>query len=112
VKLLLDANLSPQLVEALADIYPHAEHVDRLGLGAADDSNIWNYALSGGFAIVSKDSDFWDRSVIAKVSPKIIWIRLGNCSTRDVEHVLRSRYESIRGFLEESHETCLVVARR
>lgn len=37
MKLLFDQNLSPRLVDRLADLYPHAAHVDILGLGEADD---------------------------------------------------------------------------
>jgi predicted nuclease of predicted toxin-antitoxin system len=60
---------------------------------------------------VSKDSDFAERSVLESQPPKIIWIRLGNCSTSDLERVLRSQYEAIRGFLEEDRETCLLIGR-
>jgi len=111
VKLLLDENLSPRLVEALSDLYPGSAHVENLGLGGARDGDVWDYAKAHGFAIVSKDSDFAERSVLESEPPKIIWIRLGNCSTSDVERVLRSQYEAIRGFLEEGGETCLIVER-
>ncbi len=111
MKLLLDENVSPQLVELLADLYPGSEHVDNLGLGASQDGAIWNYAKAHGFAIVSKDSDFADRSVMEGAPPKVIWIRLGNCSTSDVDRLLRSQYEAIRRFLEQDTETCLLLGR-
>jgi len=58
VKLLLDENLSPQLIEQLSDLYPGSAHVQQCGLGSTDDAAIWEYAKSNGFTIVSKDSDF------------------------------------------------------
>lgn len=109
MKLLLDENLSLRLVESLADLYPGSDHVHNLSLGGANDSEVWDYAKWHGFAIVSKDSDFAERSVLEKDPPKIIWIRLGNCSTADVERLLRSMHEAIRIFLEEDEETCLLL---
>ena len=111
MKLLLDENLSPRLVESLADLYPGSEHVDNVGLGATGDGAVWNYAKDHGFAIVTKDSDFADRSVMQGAPPKVVWIRLGNCSTNDVERLLRSQYEAVRGFPEQHSETCLLLGR-
>ena len=111
MKLLLDENLSPRLVELLSGLYPGSAHVHDAGLGAAEDGDVWHYAKAHGFAIVSKDSDFAERSVLDSEPPKIIWIRLGNCSTSDVERLLRSQHEAIRGFLEEDRETCLLLGR-
>ncbi len=96
MKLLLDENLSPRLVESLSDLYPDSDHVENLRLGGAGDGDVWDYAKAHGFAIASKDSDFAERSVLEREPPKIIWIRLGNCSTGDVERVLRSRTVSRR----------------
>ncbi|MBA2333836.1 MAG: DUF5615 family PIN-like protein [Pyrinomonadaceae bacterium] len=33
-------------------------HIREAGLKESQDIDIWNYARSGGFVIVSKDSDF------------------------------------------------------
>jgi predicted nuclease of predicted toxin-antitoxin system len=109
VKLLLDENLSPRLAAVLSDLYPGSEHVEKIGLGRASDADVWSYAKANGFAIVSKDSDFAERSVLESEPPKVIWIRLGNCSTSDAARTLRSHYETIRGFLEEDPETCLLL---
>ena len=57
MKLLLDENLS-RLVESLSEAYPGSVHVHGIGPGAADDSEVWEYAKAQGFAIVSKDADF------------------------------------------------------
>jgi predicted nuclease of predicted toxin-antitoxin system len=109
VKLLFDENLSSRLVESLEDVYPDSQHVHNLGLGGADDSAVWEYARKHSFAIVSKDSDFAERSVLANEPPKIVWIRLGNCTTADIEERLRSAHEVVRAFLERNEETCLML---
>jgi predicted nuclease of predicted toxin-antitoxin system len=111
VKLLLDENLSVQLTLSLSTLYPGSEHVHNVHLGSSTDTAIWNYAKQHGFAIVSKDSDFAERSVLERDPPKIIWIRLGNCSTADVDQLLRSAHETIRTFIEEDEETCLLLGR-
>jgi predicted nuclease of predicted toxin-antitoxin system len=92
-------------------LYPGSEHVHNVHLGSSNDGAIWDYAKQHGFAIVSKDSDFAERSVLEHDPPKIIWIRLGNCSTADVEHLLRSAHATIRTFIEENEETCLLLGR-
>lgn len=111
MKLLLDENLSPRLAESLADLYPGIEHVDQAGLSSASDDEVWSYASQNGFAIVSKDSDFAERSVLEHDPPKIVWIRIGNCSTNAMELLPRTHYESIRRFIEEDRETCLLLGR-
>ncbi len=111
MKLLFDENLSPRLVESLRDVYPESQHVSGVQLGAAQDSAIWEYAKRHGFAIVSKDSDFAERGVLESMPPKVVWIRLGNCSTSEIEVLLRSEQETVRAFIEQDEETCLQLER-
>ena len=84
MKLLFDQNLSPRLVTMLVDLFPGSEHVQSVGLGEAADASVWEFARNNAFVIVTKDVDFSDRSALAGHPPKIIWIRLGNCSTAEI----------------------------
>ncbi|MES2394338.1 MAG: DUF5615 family PIN-like protein [Acidobacteriota bacterium] len=111
MKLLLDENLSSRLVESLAEIYPGSQHVHSVGLGAVDDTVIWNYAKEHGFSIVTKDSDFPDRCILMGHPPKVIWLRLGNCRNAEVEALLMAGQSRVRAFLEESDEACLWLGR-
>jgi len=111
LKLLLDENLSPRLVDLLSDVYPGSAHVEDLGLGEADDALVWSHAKANGFTIVSKDSDFADISLLQGTPPKVIWIRLGNCTTSVIEMLLRKSAPSILKFAN-GEETCLVLGRR
>jgi len=62
VKLLIDENLGARLVELLAEEFPGSVHVEQaLGRGCAD-ADVWQHAIANGFAIVSKDNDFRQRS--------------------------------------------------
>lgn len=111
MKLLLDENLSPRLIEYLSELYPETTHVHRLEMGASDDTAIWEFAKANGFAIVSKDADFAERGVLESNPPKVVWLRVGNCSTDEVGRLLRDRYEAIQTFLEQDPEICLVLLR-
>ena len=64
MRLLLDQNLAPALVHMLADIFPDSAHVRTLGLERAPDEELWEFAAANGFAVVSKDSDFHQRSFL------------------------------------------------
>jgi predicted nuclease of predicted toxin-antitoxin system len=98
MKLLLDQNLSPKLVMALQDAFPNSSHVSTHGLGTADDLAVWEFAKTNGFVIVTKDADFPELSVRLGFPPKVIWLRLGNCSTQQVESVLRVSLSSLNAF--------------
>ena len=108
MKLLFDQNLSPSLVDSLADIYPESVHVQSVGLDRADDRAVWDFARSQNLAIVTKDADFLESSLIAGVPPRIIWIRRGNCSTSDIEAILR-RHSDEALQLMQGDEVALVL---
>ena len=98
MNLLFDQNLSPRLVDRLADLFPGSCHVQSLGLDCADDDRLWEYARLSGFAIVSKDSDYNNLSVLRGSPPKVVWVQLGNCSTAEVEAAFRARFADIDEF--------------
>ena len=100
MKLLFDQHLSHKLVRHLADLFPDSIHVRDVGLKTAPDPLVWEYAKSNGLMIVSKDSDFHQRSFLYGFPPKVIRLRLGNCSTADVEHVLRTNFDTIKSFMK------------
>ncbi len=58
MKLLFDHHLSRKLVARLADQYPASSHVVFHGLDHADDVDIWTFARTNGYTIVTKDNDF------------------------------------------------------
>ncbi len=98
MKLLFDHHLSPRLVKRLSDLYPDSSHVYFLGLDRVDDSVIWEHARSNDFVIVTKDSDFTDLNVLRGFPPKVIWIKLGNCTTRQIEAAICHHRAAIADF--------------
>ena len=109
MKLLFDENLSYRLVGALSDIYPGSAHVRDAGLLGAADRLIWPYAGERGFLLVSKDNDFYQRSIVLGAPPKVIWLRVGNGPTREIAALLRNRYLIVRRFAEDPHTTFLTL---
>ena len=98
MKLLFDQNLSHRLVTLLAAEFPGSQHVRDAAMAAAADPVVWAYAAKEGLAIVSKDSDFQQRAVLWGHPPKVVWVRLGNCSTTDVSDLLRIRLADVLAF--------------
>jgi predicted nuclease of predicted toxin-antitoxin system len=109
VKLLFDENLSPFLAGRLRDVFPDSTHVDHLGLGSADDEQVWLAARKGDYAIITKDADFQDLSTLRGAPPKVVWIRRGNCSSRDVEEILRRHAGAITDCLANPECTGLML---
>jgi len=110
LRLLFDQNLSHLLCGALADCFPGAIHVREIGLREASDAIIWQYAAEHDFAIVTKDADFRQRSFLEGHPPKIVWIRLGNCSTEAIEALVRRRVSVIREFLADGEMSLLALS--
>jgi predicted nuclease of predicted toxin-antitoxin system len=110
MKLLFDENLSPRLVKLLVDGFPGSVHVRDVGLKAASDHDVWTYARENGFVICSKDSDMHQRSFVFGFPPKIIWVRLGNCSTDDVATVLRNNIIAIDAFYADDYASFLSLS--
>jgi predicted nuclease of predicted toxin-antitoxin system len=108
--LLFDENLATRLVAHLGDLYPGCCHVADRGLAGGSDRAIWQYARDHGLVIVSKDEDFQQLSVLYGMPPKVIWLRLGNCSTADIIRVLRERLNEIERFVAGEEATFLALA--
>ncbi|HZL26687.1 MAG TPA: DUF5615 family PIN-like protein [Acidobacteriaceae bacterium] len=112
MKLPFDENLSRQLVRDLADLYPGSEHVVRLGFERSDDREIWDLARVQRYTIVTQDSDFAERSILEGAPPKIVWIRVGNSRTSEIETLLRASHPAIQKFIVDPIDTCLMLKRQ
>ena len=110
MKLLFDENLSHKLATLLSDLFPDSTHVRNVGLKSSDDPNVWKFAVDNSFVIVSKDADMHDRSLVFGYPPKVIWVRLGNCSTSDVKNLLRKHSELIQTFNDDEFASFLALS--
>lgn len=101
MKLLFNENLSYRLVGLFADIFPDSLHVRDIGLVGAEDPAIWKWAAAHDTMLVSKDADFYDRSILYGAPPKVIWLRIGNSTVGETATLLRRSYILIRRFHDD-----------
>ncbi|MBK7763982.1 MAG: DUF5615 family PIN-like protein [Bacteroidetes bacterium] len=102
MKLLLDQNISFRIVKKIQDFLPLASQVKLLGLENSDDYEIWEYAKLNDYTIVTFDTDFYDMSLIKGTPPKIIWLRIGNTSTKNLVVCLLNNVELIKEFVQNN----------
>ncbi|MCC5899123.1 MAG: DUF5615 family PIN-like protein [Phormidium sp. BM_Day4_Bin.17] len=110
MRLLFDENLSPKLPNRLSDLFPDSLHVRDVDMKATIDPRVWDFAKDNNLMIVSKDADMHDLSLVLGNPPKVIWLRLGNCSTRQVEDVLRRNFDAIKLFYEDESLSLLALS--
>jgi predicted nuclease of predicted toxin-antitoxin system len=110
MRLLFDQNLSHKLVDRLADTFPGSQHVRDVGMKAATDPEIARFALAESFTIVSKDADFLAlRLVLSGEHLRMVWIRLGNGSTDQVEAALRARRAAIEALADDPSQVIEIL---
>ncbi len=109
MKLLFDQNVSPRLCKSLGDISPGSIPVRPVCLRDADAAAIWEYAQLNDFVIVSKDSDFQQRSLLYGSPPKFIWLRVGNCPTKTIEDLLRKHSAATHTFALDERKSHLML---
>ncbi len=108
MKLLFDENLSPKLPRLLAALFPDSTHVRDCGLKGSPDERVWEFARDHGFVLVSKDSDFYQRSLLFGAPPKLVWICIGN-STRGELFALLSQHQGAIAALDSAGEESTLI---
>lgn len=78
MKFLVDNQLPAALARFLNSRGHDAQHVLDVHMDEAGDLDIWNYAVSQGRALVSKDEDFLHLANRPGASGMLVWVRLGN----------------------------------
>jgi predicted nuclease of predicted toxin-antitoxin system len=109
LKLLVDENLPPRIAVDLADLFPESAHVGSVGLGSTDDSVIWEYTKTHGFAFLTKDKDFANLSIARGAPPKVILLQTGNCSTGQIIQIVRNNAVRLTDFEDDAHGSLLVL---
>ncbi len=102
MKLLLDENLSRRLLPELEAAFPGSSQAALLSLERAQDIEIWRFAKEGNFAIVTKDADFVELSLMHGSPPKVVWLNLGNVPNSAVRQALPVHAQDIHGFADSS----------
>jgi predicted nuclease of predicted toxin-antitoxin system len=99
--------LAEDLCELLRDAFPESLHIRELGRGGASDEDVWQLAVEHHCVLVTKDEDFHRLSVLRGGPPKVVWIRLGNCTTADIANLLLEHRADIHRFVDQDEATFL-----
>jgi predicted nuclease of predicted toxin-antitoxin system len=109
MQILIDQNISARLIEALKLVNLPAAHVSHIQLSRSTDREIWDFAKQNSMTILTKDSDFNDLSTLYGVPPKIIHLRIGNCTTQEIIDLLLAKRAEILKFLGDDHAGILTL---
>ncbi len=98
MRLISDENISWRLKKLLPkwEILPANEIKPSERL---TDFNIWQFAKSNNYSILTFDEDFSELQNLYAFPPKIIWLRIGNASTNDIKTILLDKEPEIIDFL-------------
>ena len=110
MKLLLDENLSRRIIPFLQSAFPGSSQVALLGLETATDDEIWRYAQKNGFVIVTRDSDFYERSLIEGHPPQIIWLKIPNGPKTIILDILLGHRAEIELALLQENLACVEIS--
>ena len=110
MKLLLDENLSRRIVPFLQTAFPGSTQVALLELEGSSDSEIWQYAKDNNFVIVSRDSDFQERSLVAGHPPQVIWLKIRNHSKTVMLNILLDHHQEIEQALAVQNLACVEIS--
>ncbi|MGB8078023.1 MAG: DUF5615 family PIN-like protein [Gallionella sp.] len=74
------------------------------------DSEIWQYAKDNGFVIVTRDSDFQERSLVGGHPPQVVWLKIPNHSKTVVLNILLDHRKEIEHALIEKNLACVELS--
>ena len=102
MKLLFDENFSCRFLKLLKVHFSNVVSVFYLA-GISNDLDIWSYAKENGLVIVTFDEDFYDWQILKGYPPKIIWLRMGNTSTKKLANKLITEKGNISSLVEDDN---------
>ncbi len=100
MKILFDQNISFRVIDKISKNFPEAKQVRELNLENASDLEIWQFAQSNNYTIVTFDADFYDLANLKGHPPKIIWIRAGNTKTDNIAKLFNLKHKHIKDFID------------
>lgn len=110
MKLIIDQNISHRIIPQIIHLFNEVAHVRTLGLTNAPDIVIFRNAKQQGFdAVLTIDEDFENIILENSPPPKILWLRVHNCSTSHLAQIIENKIEIINQFLNDKELDCLEV---
>jgi predicted nuclease of predicted toxin-antitoxin system len=113
VKILFDQNISFRVANILNSVFPVSKQVRELNLEDKSDREIWNFAKTENFTIITFDADFYDLVTLYGHPPKVIWLRTGNTRSDNLILILQNHADLIKSFINDkiySEIGCLEIS--
>lgn len=66
------------------------------------DTQIWQFAIEQEMTIITKDSDFYFRHLSSKHLPKVVWLRTGNMTKKELNAFMEKMWDEILQLLQQS----------
>lgn len=85
------------------------QQVRFIGLEDSSDVEIFQFARTNDYTIVTFDSDFVDLNALLGTPPKIIWLNTGNLTTKNVSELIIRNIQSIIQYLESETDDILEI---
>lgn len=110
MKIVIDQNISFRIIPHIKHLFAEVEHVRTLGWTNAPDIIIFRNAKQQEFdAILTLDEDFDNIIFENNPPPKILWLRVRNCSTLHLAEIIEDKIEIINNFLNDDELYCLEI---
>ncbi|MFW5645185.1 MAG: DUF5615 family PIN-like protein [Bacteroidota bacterium] len=111
MRFLFDQNISHRILKLIPKEYSGSTTIKNEGLINASDREIWEFAKTKEYIIVTQDSDFNDLNSLYGFPPKIIWIRTGNMKTQSIVNILIDYSDEIHKFINDNQYGCFEIFR-
>jgi len=72
---------------------------------------VWKFAQENAFTILTKDWDFHQMSLVRGFPPKVIFLKVGNCSTDSIISLIRLHQMNISAFLDDETASLLILGK-
>ncbi len=59
------------------------------------DTDIWQYAIKNDVIIITRDTDFYYRSLASSVTPKVVWIRTGKIKIKKFNKFIKKAWPQV-----------------
>ena len=110
MKIIIDANISWRIVKFIESYFTQCLHAKNIEIPQpARDSEIRRYAIENEFHILTFDVDFINLSSADNLKSKIILLKTGNVSTKELSDKLISNILNIEIFINDSNRFILEI---
>jgi predicted nuclease of predicted toxin-antitoxin system len=88
---LIDENLPSDLRFWNKENFTHLSEI----LNVKYDTDIWQYAIKNDLIIITKDTNFYYRSLASSVAPKVVWVKTGKMKKKRFNRFIKSSWRKV-----------------